>query len=340
MGGSSKENAAIIRALFEGKIQSGLKDTIILNAGVAVYLYGLANTLEEGVAIARNNLENGKALQLLQKWSLFAKKNFLDEILFHKKNEIANLKRKAALDEKHELLDVLEGKRPRLSRSFKKAILAERGCVIAEIKRKSPSKGNFSTIPDPLVLAKEYAKGGAKAISVLTDTFGFSGRNEDLQRIAENLSDSCVVLRKDFLIDPIQLAESVVIGADAALLIVAVLQQETKDMVAFAKEMGIEVVVEVFNEKELQIAIDAGAEIIAINSRNLRTFEVDTEIPRKLLPLIPKGIVTVAASGLKDPEEAAALFAMGFNAVLVGDTLVKEKDPAAWINAARSSYAR
>lgn len=303
-GGTAEENAQKIRDLFDGKIRGGLADTILLNAGIAIYLYGLAKTIQEGISLAKKGLQEGKAAELLKKW----RKNFLEEIVARKKEEIKALKKQ----------------------SFKEAIRG--GAVIAEIKRRSPSKGKLADIPDPSALAKKYVEGGAKAISVLTDS-DFGGSGEDLKAV----KSVSLVLRKDFILDPAQIKETVQMGADAVLLIVMLLQEKTKEMVALCKSVGLDALVEVHDEEELKIALDAGAEIIGINTRNLKTFEMDKELPAKLLPLIPQGVVKVAESGIKTPEEAAHFFRMGFDAVLVGETLVKESDPARWI---RGIYAR
>jgi indole-3-glycerol phosphate synthase len=246
-------------------------------------------------------------------------RRMLAEILERKEREVEDLK-------EIPLEDI-----PNTSkRSLKKSLLEKNGAVIAEIKRKSPSKGFIAEIADPIALAKKYAEAGA--ISILTDA-DFAGDVFDLAQVAE-MENRPPILRKDFIIDPVQLRESVLIGADAVLLIAGVLGDRLEEMLRFTKELGLEALVEVHDEKELQMALRAGAEIIGINHRNLKTFEMDMELGKKLLPLIPKGVVKVAESGIKDPKE---FFSMGFDAVLVGETLVKCPDPAGWIRRAQCS---
>lgn len=307
-GGAPEENARLIREVFSGK-EGTLYDTILLNAAAGIYVAGRAQDLNEGIQIARKCLQEGKALDLLEKWK--APKNYLREILERKNKEVSDLK-------------------VRSRRSLKASILQKKGAVIAEIKRRSPSKGKMAEISDPVRLAREYARGGAAAISVLTDT-DFAGSILDVRLLIESFPERPPLLRKDFMIDPIQLQESVRIGADAVLLIVSVVGERLKEMLDCCKVLGLEALVEIHDEHELRAALDAGAEIIGINHRNLKTFAVDLELGKKFLPIIPKGIVTVAESGIQHPEEAKRYFEMGFDAVLVGEALVKHSDPAKWI---------
>lgn len=231
--------------------------------------------------------------------------NYLELIVERKKIEIAALKKKKKLREN------LRGD------SLK---------VIAEIKRRSPSKGMIREIADPLQLAKAYLEGGASALSVLTDKEGFGGSLEDLQKTASTFPDACV-LRKDFIIDPIQLEETCKAGASAVLLIVAILGNKTSLFIEEAKKWHLETLVEVHNEEELAIAIAAGSEIIGVNNRNLSTFEIDLSVAERLAPLIPQGIVKVAESGISSREDALRMRKAGYDAVLVGEALVKAHSP-------------
>ncbi len=212
---------------------------------------------------------------------------------------------------------------------FRNALNAAKKGVIAEIKRKSPTREKIADIIDPSILAKKYITGGAAAISVLTDRNFFGGRLEDISEIKKVLGNTCCpVLRKDFIVDPIQIVEAIAVDADCILLIVAALGKEkTKHLLDFAKMSGIDALVEVHSNAEVDIAIEAGAEIIGINNRNLDTFEIDIAISKSLLKRIPKEITKVSESGIKSPKTAKELFDCGFNAVLVGELLSSSDHP-------------
>jgi indole-3-glycerol phosphate synthase len=204
--------------------------------------------------------------------------------------------------------------------------------VIAEIKRKSPSKGPLAEIKDPLALAERYIAGGANALSILTDQTFFGGSLEDLTNTAKALANTLIpLLRKDFIIDPIQIAESIAAGADAILCIIAVTGSNTATILNAAEKMGIDVLVEVHNQAELDIALECGATFIGVNNRNLTTFEIDTNTAFQLLSHIPKECVRVAESGIVDPKLAQDYFMRGFDAVLIGETLVKSDRPETFI---------
>lgn len=242
--------------------------------------------------------------------------NFLDKIIEQKQQEVAKLKD--------------------IKKSFKKALLNKGPAVIAEIKRKSPSKGSIATINDPVELAKQYVSGGADAISVLTDKEFFGGSLQDMINVSNAVS--VPILRKDFIIDPIQIAESVAAGADAILLIVAILQTKTKELLATAKAMNIDALVEVHNQEELELAVAAGAEIIGINNRDLKTFQVDINNALQLIPLIPNNIVKVAESGIDSPATAKKMFQAGFDAILIGESLVRAENPVNFIKSIKEHY--
>ena len=258
-------------------------------------------------------------------------------IISQKQHEVQQLKMLLDNQPNHVIADVLRGKIPHASRKiFKEALRRNFLAVIAEIKRKSPSKGSLATIADPVSLAKSYIAGGASAISVLTDTVFFGGSLGDLTKIAAVAHEHAVpVLRKDFIIDEIQIAEAVAAGSDAVLFIVAVLGKDTQVMLNAAKAMGIEVLVEVHNPAELEIALASDAEIIGVNNRNLETMQVDTEQALRLLASIPKHIVKVAESGIHNPLLAQEYYRAGFDAVLIGEALVTSGHPENFIRACR-----
>ncbi|MFN7097882.1 MAG: indole-3-glycerol-phosphate synthase, partial [Gammaproteobacteria bacterium] len=206
--------------------------------------------------------------------------------------------------------------------------------VIAEIKRKSPSKGELAPINNPLELAAKYVVGGANALSILTDQQFFGGSLNDLVTVVKMLGhDRIPILRKDFIIDEIQIAESVAAGADAILCIVAIHKNNTGTIVSKAKKMGLDVLVEVHDEEELETALCANADIIGINNRNLNTFEINLDTAYRLKKLIPNHVTTVAESGIIEPQQAVKYREAGFNAVLIGEALVTSNQPQTFIRA-------
>jgi len=199
--------------------------------------------------------------------------------------------------------------------------------VISEIKRRSPSKGDLQADLDPADLASRYEAGGAACMSVLTDSDWFGGSADDL-RVARAAVD-LPVLRKDFTVSARDIADARIMGADCVLLIVAALDQD--DLVLFgslASELGMATLVEVHDEDELDRALDAGATIIGVNQRDLLTFEVDQERALRVGEAIPDGVVKVAESGIRGRKDAEVLAGAGFDALLVGETLVRSGDPA------------
>jgi indole-3-glycerol phosphate synthase len=198
--------------------------------------------------------------------------------------------------------------------------------VIAEVKRSSPSKGALAAIADPAALARDYEAGGAKVISVLTERRRFGGSLEDLAAVRANV-DICV-LRKDFIVTAYQLWEARAHGADLALLIVAALEQEALvSLIERAESIGLTPLVEVHTEDEVARAVDAGAKVIGVNARNLKTLEVDRGTFARLAPLIPDEVIKIAESGVRGPHDLLAYATAGADAVLVGESLVTGRDP-------------
>ncbi|EON23548.1 indole-3-glycerol phosphate synthase [Nocardioides sp. CF8] len=204
--------------------------------------------------------------------------------------------------------------------------------VIAEVKRKSPSKGALADIPDPAVLAAAYARGGAAAISVLTEQRRFNGTLDDLRAVRAAVETP--ILRKDFIVSSYQLVEARAAGADLALLIVAALDDdELRRLYAEARELGLTVLVEVHDEPETERAVELGAELIGVNARNLKTLAVDNDTFGRLAKLIPDDRVKVAESGISGPEDVQRFVEEGARAVLVGEALVKDGDPESAVRA-------
>ncbi len=197
--------------------------------------------------------------------------------------------------------------------------------VISEIKRRSPSKGDLDPDLDPAAVAVDYERGGASALSVLTDREFFGGSPEDLA--AARGACDLPVLRKDFTVGPNDVADARLMSADAVLLIVAALTAgELAELVALAARLQLDALVEVHDEDELARALDADATLIGVNQRDLRTFEVDHERALRMARLFPEGVTSVAESGIRGPEDAARLSEAGYDAVLVGETLVRSAD--------------
>ena len=238
----------------------------------------------------------------------------LDKIIEKKKEEIKKKKR----------LPLPQG---RIAlRDFKSAIAKIGINLIAEIKYGSPSLGEIKPKRKASYLAKVYEEGGASAISCVTEKDFFFGDLSFLREAKE--ATNLPILRKDFIIDPWQIEESFFCGADAILLIVRILSQELLiKLSAEAKKAGLSAIFEVHKEEEIKRAIDAGAEIIGINNRDLQNFKVNFERTLNLIPYISKGIVTIAESGIKERKDVLFLEEAGVNAILVGETLLFAKNP-------------
>lgn len=270
----------------------------------------------------------------------------LRKILTRKADEVAALRAEVeAGGDSHPIARILasRGSTAR-SKAFERAIHLPMNTltVIAEIKRKSPSKGHIGYIANPADLSRTYHAGGAAAISVLTDEEGFGGTMKDLKEVVKqqqrelgNFPGPCPVLRKDFIIDELQIAEAAAAGASAVLLIMAALGKERcRELLNATYDMGLDALVEIHNEEELQMALDIGASVVGVNNRDLRTFDVDLETSLRLAPLIPKEILKVAESGIEESLDAWKLRDAGFNAVLVGEALVKAFEESSSSNTA------
>lgn len=220
-------------------------------------------------------------------------------------------------------------------RGFRRALELQPPSVIAEVKKASPSKGLLCADFDPRRIAETYAAGGAAALSVLTDAHFFQGSMTDLEQARAAVP--IPVLRKDFTISPVDILEAAVAGADAILLITAILDgSELCRFRELAGGFGMDTLVEVHNEEELQRAIDSGAEIIGVNNRDLRTFEVKLETSLSLAEKMPAGTMLVSESGIHSNSDVRLLAAAGYRAFLVGEHLMKSSDPARALEALRS----
>ncbi len=197
--------------------------------------------------------------------------------------------------------------------------------IIAEVKKASPSKGVIRADFDPLAMALDYENNGAAAVSVLTEEKFFLGKLDYIRLIKEHVK--IPVLRKDFILDELEVYESRAMGADAILLIVAILeQQRLVDLIALAEDLSMTPLVEVHERDELDAAVRAGARLIGINNRNLKTFKTDIKTTGALAPLVPEGHVIISESGINTAEDIRQLRASGVNAFLIGEALAREKD--------------
>jgi indole-3-glycerol phosphate synthase len=208
---------------------------------------------------------------------------------------------------------------------------------ICEVKKASPSKGVIAEAFPYLQIAQEYEAAGAAAISVLTEPEYFLGDPRYLQEIAADVK--IPVLRKDFVVDPYQLYEAKIWGAQAALLICALLDTDTlRSYIAIATELGLSALVEIHDEAEAEQALAAGARIIGINNRDLNTFNVDLNVAARLRKLIPSDVITVAESGIKSPDDIRALKDSGIDAVLIGESLMRAPDKKQFLSELRAAY--
>jgi len=247
--------------------------------------------------------------------------NVLDEILVGVRADLAERQAQIPLDEVKAKAQAQPS-----AQDGVRALRGEGVAVIAEVKRSSPSKGALAAIADPAALAGDYEQGGASVISVLTEKRRFGGSLQDLKEVRARVD--VPVLRKDFIISSYQLWEARAHGADLALLIVSALEQDALvSLIERAGSIGLTPLVEVHDEEEVARAVDAGARIIGVNARNLRTLEVDRTTFARLAPLIPDHVVKIAESGVRGPHDLIAYANCGADAVLVGESLVTGKNP-------------
>lgn len=239
----------------------------------------------------------------------------LDKIVEHKKLQIEKEKRETPIEK---WIELSQGK---ITRNFKEALQGEDISVIAEIKKASPSKGIIKEDFDVEAIAKVYEKIKVNAISVLTEQEFFKGKDSFIE--ITKAVNSKPILRKDFIIDPYQIYQAKAIGADAILLIAALLPGKLKDYYDLATSIGLHVLIEVHNKEELEETLKSGGEIIGINNRDLKTFKEDLTTTEKLIKYIPKDKVIVSESSIKTSEDIRYLKSLGVSAVLIGETFMR-----------------
>jgi indole-3-glycerol phosphate synthase len=246
---------------------------------------------------------------------------FLEKITAIKQKEIAILENKYTINDWDIATSMPKG------RAFRASISSSPFAVIAEVKPASPSKGVIAADVNPVEQALKYESGGANVISVLTETEYFHGKPEFLTKVQS--ATTIPVLRKDFILHPLQVLESKFLGADVILLIVAFLQKEECEKLAnLAHQLGMEVLVEIHEESEIETALNVGADVIGINNRNLTSLEVDLKTTARLRPLLPDTLPIIGESGILSIEDAKTLAAAKINGVLVGEYLMRQSNPA------------
>jgi indole-3-glycerol phosphate synthase len=246
----------------------------------------------------------------------------LDEILAGVREDVAAREAQVPLEE----IKRLAAEAPPAHDAYT-ALRAPGVGVIAEVKRASPSKGPIADIPDPAELAREYAAGGARCVSVLTENRWFGGSLADLTAVRTAIND-VPLLRKDFVVSSYQVHEARAHGADLVLLIVAALEQNTlSGLLDRIESLGMTALVEVHDEEETDRALAAGAKVIGINARDLRTLEVDRTVFERIAPGLPNSVVKIAESGVRGPHDLIRYASAGADAVLVGEGLVTQKSP-------------
>jgi len=243
--------------------------------------------------------------------------SILDTIIAHKRAELKDKHRKGLIPPEHKVSS---------PRGFREALISDPGVsIIAEVKKASPSKGLLCPNFDPVSIAEDYQAGEAKAVSVLTDERFFQGNLEFIPKIRNEID--LPILRKDFIIDHFQIDEARLWGADAVLLIVAALDDSMlSELMAHTRENGIDPLVEVHNENEMERALAANADFIGVNNRNLEDFSVSIETTFRIKKALPSEVPLVSESGISTPDDIKRLLDAGIIATLIGEALVKAKD--------------
>ena len=246
---------------------------------------------------------------------------------------VAGVREDLAVREQSTTMEALKERAARLPSAIDayQMLARDEVAVIAEVKRSSPSKGALAEITDPASLATEYEAGGASVISVLTEQRRFGGSLADLDAVRAKVD--IPILRKDFIVTPYQVWEARAHGADVVLLIVAALEQNAlESLIERVHSLGMTALVEVHDVEEVTRAVDAGARVVGVNARNLKTLEIDPATVTSLVPRIPADVVAVAESGIASPEDVVAYARSGARAVLVGEALVTGGDPAGTVH--------
>ena len=340
-GGTPEENAKIVRDILGGQ-KGNKRNAVLMNAGASLYIGGKADSMKEGIELAAEIIDSGKALETLDKLIEVSTQNrkgkamnILDQLAEYSRLRVAEDKKKISLDEIKNI--AIQTKNEKLCDfAFEKALKKGGLSFICECKKASPSKGLIEPDFRYLEIAREYEAAGADCISVLTEPKWFLGSDEYLKEIAKTVSIPCI--RKDFTVDEYQIYQAKTLGAAAVLLICSILSEEQLgEYIKICDSLGISALVEIHNEKEAGMAVRAGARIIGVNNRNLKDFTVDTANSRKLRDLIPYDIIFVSESGVKSTDDIRAIREIGADAVLIGETLMRADDKKAKLDELRLS---
>ncbi len=266
-----------------------------------------------------------------------ANATILEDILAQKRREITRDSAVRSLHELERAALARADRRPFMA-ALRQRIAAHKPAVIAEIKKASPSKGLIRADFDPAGFARQYAQAGATCLSVLTDREFFQGANEYLQQA--RAACSLPVIRKDFMIDRYQIAEAAALGADCVLLIVAALTPASlRDLADYARQIGIDTLVEVHDATELDIALEAGFDLIGVNNRNLHTFETSLEVTYTLASRMPAGTLLITESGINTPADVDAMIARGIYGFLIGEAFMRAPQPGARLQEMFAAHA-
>ncbi|MBT9132531.1 MAG: Anthranilate phosphoribosyltransferase [Firmicutes bacterium] len=349
IGGDASQNAKIIQSVLNGE-KGPRRDIVLLNAGALFMAAEAAGDFKEGIAQAVRSIDSGAALkkleQLIELTNYISKaqrhkgteaqrhrgaeNSILSRIVKYKKEEVRQLKRQLKI----------ESLRAQLSdcpppRRFKELITqGKRVNIIAEVKHASPITGVLAGDFNPVDIADDFLKGGAAALSILTEQEFFKGNLDFISLVKKK--NSLPVLRKDFIIDSYQIYESRVCGADAILLIVSLLSENAvRDFLSLSSELDMDTLVEIHDEEELAVALNAGCDIIGINNRNLKTFKIDLTTTIKLVSCIPSEKVIVSESGIKNREDIIQMEEAGVKAVLIGEALMRARNRVAMLRELR-----
>ena len=254
-----------------------------------------------------------------------SKATILEDIIAQKHREIGRDSAVRSLADLEKAAADVKDKRAFIG-ALRQRILARKPAVIAEIKKASPSKGLIRADFDPVTIAHQYEEAGATCLSVLTDREYFQGANEYLQQA--RAACTLPVIRKDFMIDRYQIAEAKALGADCVLLIVSALEpRRLRELADYAGQLDIDTLVEVHDEAELDIALDAGFDLIGVNNRNLHTFETSLDVTIRLAARLPDGKLLVTESGINTPEDVDTMIARGVYGFLIGEAFMRAPDP-------------
>ena len=330
VGGDADTNAKALKAILNGE-KNAYRGIVIANAAAVLVIAGKKTDLKEAAKEAAQALDNGEALEVLNKYIEFTRNHktqssdmdVLSKICAKKEDHIRFKKLQSPLNDLKVAISAL----PKPLGFLEHMKEEEGAALIAEVKKASPSKGIIREDFDPVQIARIYESAGATCISVLTDEPYFQGSDEFL--IAIKNAVKIPVLRKDFIIDPYQVYESRVMGADCILLIMAALSDDlAAELYGLARELGMDVLVEVHNMEELERALLLKPMMVGVNNRNLKTLQVDIETSYELFAKIPKSTYKISESGIASNEDLTKLYTHGYNGFLVGESLMREYDIA------------